>query len=146
MFVYPSIAKAPKNGEKNNLQGVWAISPGKPDGKAEDDGEPLEIRIHKKGKGPDKLDKTPHGVWGYANGATPNENGVVDPKDVLFYPPGQTPPSDMAFEPAGVWSYPGARIEETFAFRFEGADMVYFKKTEIFFMDTVTTFTSEIHK
>jgi hypothetical protein len=146
VFVYPSIDKAPQNGEKNNHQGVWAISPGKPDGKAEDDGEPLEIIIHKKGKEPDKLDKTPHGVWGYANGATPDGNGVIDPKDMLFYPPGQMPPSDIKFEPAGVWSFPGARIEESFTYRFEGADMLYFKKTEIFFMDTVTTFTSEFKK
>ena len=146
-FVYPSAPQVPP-GNKLIYQGIWAISPGKPDGETvkKTDDDCVEIMTHKKGKDPNDHDlkRTPHGLWGHVKGAVPDANGVLDPKDVLFYPPGQNPAPDANFERLGIWSYPGGRIEETISWAWEGSECVSVKKTEIFFMDTVVSFTSQI--
>ena len=146
-WVFPSPKYAPP-GERNNLQGVWATPPGDGSaGKTYKEGEPMEVMIHPPGKEPSEseLKKTACGKWGYVKGRRPpNKDDVVDPKDIIFFPPGVDPGPDTDVE--GVWSAPGARIEESISWKFVGSDIQHFKKTEIFFMDTVTTFTHEFVK
>lgn len=136
-WVYPTKAKAPSKGEKKNPEGCWTKSPG-----GSEDDEPQEILLHAKGHEPKDADKLPHGAWGYAPGSQPDDDGVWSPKDMLFYPPGETPPPDVQNQ--GVWTYPhGSRIEITTSYRYEGDDIIYMKKTEIFYMDTVISFYKE---
>ncbi len=47
----------------------------------------------------------PHGVWGLAPGALPDEAGNWKPNDLWFYGPGDTPPHDN-WKPQGLWTYP----------------------------------------
>lgn len=136
-WVYPSADCAPKEGEKNNLQGVWATPPGKEAGK-----EPVEVCIHPKDKEPVAGGKTVHGQYGYINGAKPDADGVVDPINIVFYPP-EGKPDRPDFEMVGYWSSPESSKETTVSWRFEGADMIHFKKTTVSFMGTEMTFTSE---
>jgi hypothetical protein len=108
----------------------------------------MEVMVHPPGKEPSESDlkKTAHGKWGYVKGRRPvSKNDIVDPKDIIFFPPGVDPGPDTDVA-EGVWSAPGARIEETISWKFVGSDIKHFKKTEIYFMDTVTTFTHEFVK
>jgi hypothetical protein len=136
-WVFPSKESAPKKGEKKNLQGVWAAFPGKEAGQ-----EPVEVRMHPKNKEPVSDGKTVHGVYGYINGAKLDADGVVDPANVVFYPPEEKPDSPD-FEMVGYWSSPNSSKETTVSWRFEGADMINLKTTKISFMGTEMTFTSE---
>jgi uncharacterized ubiquitin-like protein YukD len=136
-WVFPSEASAPKKGEKKNVQGVWAALPGKEAGQ-----EPVEVRLHPKNKEPVSDGKTVSGVYGYINGAKPDADGVVDPANVVFYPPEEKPGSPD-FEMVGYWSSPNSSKETTVSWRFEGADMINLKTTKISFMGTEMTFTCE---
>lgn len=149
-WVYPSKEHAPP-GHENNLQGIWSTPPGdQPGGKLGikyKDGEPMEVMVHKRGKEPCQSDlkKMAHGKWGYAKDAQPNSRGIMDPKDIIFFPPGTDCGPDVAEE--GVWSCPGAIIKVTTKWKFdEDSNIIHFKCTEIHFMNTVTTFTSEYIK
>jgi hypothetical protein len=136
-WVYPTKAKAPSKGEKKNPEGCWTKLPG-----GSEDDEPQEILLYAKGNEPSDIAKLPHGMWGYAPGSQPDDDGVWSPKDMLFYPPGETPPPDLQNQ--GIWSYPhGSRIEITTNYRYEGDDIIYMKLTEIFYMDTVISFSQE---
>ncbi|KAL3916663.1 MAG: hypothetical protein SGILL_005073 [Bacillariaceae sp.] len=148
-WVFPDEEHAPP-GQQNNLQGVWSTPPGdQPGGKLGvkyKDGEPMEVVIHKKGKQPSESDlkKTAFGKWGYHKDAQPNDKGIMDPKDIIFFPPGVDCGSDVNEE--GMWTCPGAIIKEMMSWKYEGENILHFKKTEIHFMDTVTTFASEFIK
>eukprot|EP00980_Cylindrotheca_fusiformis_P020647 scaffold7698_cov109-Cylindrotheca_fusiformis.AAC.3 len=139
-WVYPSVKCAPKEGEKGNLQGVWATPPGKEAGT-----EPVEVKIHPRDKEPVSDGKTVHGLYGYVNGAKPDADGVVDPANIVFYPP-DGKPDRPDFEMVGFWSSPNSSKEVTISWRFEGADMLHVKKTTVSFMGTEMTFTSEYTK
>jgi uncharacterized ubiquitin-like protein YukD len=139
-WVFPSKASAPKKGEKKNLQGVWSALPGKEAGQ-----EPVEVLTHPKNKEPVSDGKTVHGVYGYINGAKPDADGVVDPANVVFYPP-EEKPSSPDFEMVGYWSSPNSSKETSVSYRFEGADMIHLKKVKVSFMGTEMTFTSEYTK
>ena len=137
VWVYPSMAKAPEKAEKKNPQGCWASATSSSDGEG-----PKEILIHPEGFRLKDADQRPHGVFGYAPGSKPDEEGLWSPKDMIFYPPGENPPPGI--QKSGVWSYPqGSRIETAYSYRFEGSDIVNMKKTTIFYMDTSITFTKE---
>jgi hypothetical protein len=148
-WVFPDQQHAPQ-GEKGNLQGIWSTPPGdQPGGKLGikyKDGEPMEVMIHKHGMHPSEADlkKTAHGKWGYHKDAQPNDRGIMDPKDIIFFPPGVDCGSNVNGE--GIWTCPGAVIKETMSWKFEGDEIKHFKKTEIHFMDTVTEFATEYIK
>ena len=75
--------------------------------------EPVEVNIHPKHKEPKSDGKTDiHGAYGYINGAKPDADGVVDPKNVVFYPPGQKDYSPD-FEHIGWWSAPESHSTTT---------------------------------
>jgi hypothetical protein len=84
-------------------------------------------------------------VYGYINGAKPDADGVVDPANVVFYPP-EEKPSSPDFEMVGYWSSPNSSKETSVSYRFEGADMIHLKKVKVSFMGTEMTFTSEYTK
>ncbi|KAG7347354.1 hypothetical protein IV203_016059 [Nitzschia inconspicua] len=149
-WVFPSEEHAPP-GQKGNLQGVWSTPPGdQPGGKLGvkyKDGEPMEVVIHKRGREPSQSDlkKMAHGKWGYTKDAKPDSRGIMNPKDIIFFPPGVECTPEVNEE--GVWSCPGAIITETTKWKFDdNYDVVHLKCTEIHFMDTVTTFTTEYVK
>lgn len=120
-WVYPTKESAPNEGEENNLQGVWSTPPGKDSGT-----EPVEVNIHPMHKEPKSAGDTVHGAYGYANGAKPDANGVVDPADVVFYPPGETK-FRPDFEHIGWWSSPESSSMTEVKWWFEGDDMIYHK-------------------
>jgi hypothetical protein len=137
VWVYPSKDKTPEKAEKKNPQGCWAHPSTSSDGD-----EPKEILIHPKGHKLKDMDKVPHGIFGYAPGSKPDDDGLWSPQDMLFFPPGEDPPPGLQNE--GIWSYPhGSRIEIMYSYTFEGNDIVNLKKTTIFYMDTSITFTKE---
>jgi hypothetical protein len=149
-WVFPSEDHTPP-GQKGNLQGVWSTPPGdQPGGKLGlqyKDGEPMEVMVHRRGREPSQSDlkKMAHGKWGYVKGAQPDSRGIMDPKDIIFFPPGADCGTDVDEE--GIWSCPGAVITETTRWKFdENGNVMHFKCTEIHFMNTVTTFTSEYVK
>lgn len=146
-WVFPSEQHAPA-GQKGNLQGVWSTPPGdQPGGKLGvkyKEGEPMEVIVHKRGKEPSESDlkKMASGKWGYTKAAKPNDRGIMDPKDIIFFPPGIDCSSDVNEE--GIWSCPGALIKETTAWRFDDDhNIVHLKTTEILFMGETTKFTTE---
>lgn len=136
-WVFPTEESLPSKGERNNLQGIWNKPP--MDGNTT---EPVELMIHD--HKPRKRERVVHGVYGYKDGAIPDADGVVDPSNVVFYPPGQDPSPNDSFEQIGYWSSPESTSETTLSWRFdENADMIYVKKHTVSFMGTVITFTSE---
>ena len=137
VWVYPSMAKAPEKADKKNPQGCWGSLSFSSDGE-----NPKEILIHPEGFKVKDAEKRPHGVFGYAPGSKPDDEGLWSPKDMLFFPPGESPPAGI--QKPGVWSYPQeSRIEIAYSYRFEGSDIVNLKQTTIFYMDTSITFTKE---
>ncbi|CAJ1965587.1 unnamed protein product [Cylindrotheca closterium] len=138
VWVYPTVASAPKQGEPNNLQGVWSSPPGKDAGT-----DPVEVNIHPKNKEPKRSDgKNIHGQYGYINGAKPDADGVVDPANIVFYPP-ETKEFAPDFEQVGWWSSPESNSETHVSWRFEGSDMLYTKKQTINFLGRTMVFESE---
>ena len=76
-------------------------------------------------------------------GSKPNANGVWSPKDMLFFGPDEEIPSDL--QQPGTWSYPhGSRREISTWYNWEGDEIITYQKTEIFYMDTVTSFTVKV--
>jgi hypothetical protein len=149
-WVFPSNEHLPP-GHKNNLQGVWSTPPGdQPGGKQGikyKDGEPMEVIVHQRGKEPCESDlkKIAHGKWGYRKDAQPNSRGIMDPKNIIFFPPGVECDADVNEE--GIWTCPGAVIREITRWRFDDDNnIIHIKSTEIHFMNTVTTFTTEYVK
>lgn len=136
-WVFPTEESLPSKGERNNLQGIWNKPP--KDGNTT---EPVELMIHD--HKPRKRERVVNGVYGYKDGTIPDADGVVDPSNVVFYPPGQDPSPNDSFEKIGYWSSPESTSETTLSWRFdENADMIYVKKHTVSFMGTMITFTSE---
>jgi hypothetical protein len=149
-WVFPSKEHAPP-GQKDNLQGVWSTPPGdQPGGKLGikyKDGEPMEVMVHQRGKEPGESDlkKIAHGKWGYVKDAQPNSRGIMDPKHMIFFPPGVECDADVTEQ--GIWTCPGAVIREITSWKFDNDNnIIHFKCTEIHFMNTVTTFTCQYVK
>jgi hypothetical protein len=136
-WVYHSMASAPKEGESNNLQGIWSTPPG-----TEAETEPVEVNIHPKTKEPKSDGKADvHGAYGYSNGAKPDSYGVVDPVNVIFYPPGQKEKDySPDFEHVGWWSAPQSSSVTTIAWRFEGDDILHTKTHTVNVMGHKMTF------
>lgn len=136
-WVYHSKASAPKEGEKNNLQGIWSTPPGTEAGT-----EPVEVNIHPKNKEPKSDGKADvHGAYGYINGAKPDAYGVVDPANVVFYLPGQKEKDySPDFEHVGWWSAPQSSSVTTVAWRFEGDDILHTKTHTVNVMGHKMTF------
>jgi len=137
-WVFPTKASAPRNGEKDNLQGVWSKPPTKGSGT-----EPVEVNIHPKNKEPKSNGKSDiHGAYGYINGAKPDADGVVDPANVVFYPPGQKD-YNPDFDHVGWWSAPESSSKTTVSWRFEGNDCLNVKKHTVNVMGHEMTFVTE---
>ena len=137
-WVYPTPASAPEEGEIDNLQGIWSMPPAKGSGT-----EPVEVNIHPKHKEPKSDGKTDiHGAYGYINGAKPDPDGVVDPANVVFYPPGQKDYSPD-FEHIGWWSAPESHSKTTISWRFEGEDCLNVKTHTVNVMGHEMTFVKE---
>mmetsp|Transcript_20839 Transcript_20839/g.51687 ORF Transcript_20839/g.51687 Transcript_20839/m.51687 type:complete len:553 (+) Transcript_20839:122-1780(+) len=137
-WVYPTKASAPREGEKNNLQGVWSTPPAKGSGT-----DPVEVNIHPKRKEPKSDGRSDiHGAYGYVNGAKPDADGVVDPANVVFYPPGHKKYSPD-FEHIGWWSAPESSSKTTVSWRFEGNDCLNVKKHTVNVMGHEMTFVTE---
>jgi len=117
-WVYPTKESAPSDGEEDNLQGIWSVAP------TSGGTEPVEVNIHPMRKEPKSAGNTVHGAYGYVNGAKPDENGVVNPSDVVFYPPGETS-YRPDFDHVGWWSSPESSSKTTVKWWFEGDDMVH---------------------
>jgi len=139
-WVYHSKASAPKEGEKNNLQGIWSTPPGTEAGT-----EPVEANIHPKNKEPKSDGKADvHGAYGYINGAKPDAYGVVDPANVVFYLPGQKEKDySPDFEHVGWWSAPQSSSVTTVAWRFEGDDILHTKTHTVNVMGHKMTFVNK---
>jgi hypothetical protein len=140
-WVYPTKGSAPKKGEPNNLQGIWSIPP-----QGENAGtDPVEVNIHPKHKEPKSDGKADvHGAYGYINGAKPDVDGVVDPANVVFYPPGQKE-KDFSpdFEHVGWWSAPESSSKTTVSWKFVGDDIYNVKKHTVNVMGHEMTFVKE---
>lgn len=136
-WVYPTKESAPCDGEENNLQGVWSTPPGKESGK-----DPVEVNVYPIHKEPKSERDTVHGAYGYVNGAKPDSNGVVDPVNVAFYPPGEKNflPN---FKQVGWWSSPESSSITQVKWRFEGDDMIYHKTHTVKVCGHEMTFVSE---
>ena len=137
VWVYPTAESAPKHGEPNNLQGIWAVPPGGDAGT-----EPVEVNIHPLHKEPVGDKKSLHGAYGYINGAKPDANGVVDPANIVFYPP-ETKEFRPDFEQVGWWSNPNASSETYVSYKWVGADCYYTKTHTVTLMGHTVTFKSE---
>lgn len=137
-WVYHTKASAPKEGEKNNLQGIWSTPPGKEAGT-----EPVEVNIHPFNKEPRSDGKADvHGAYGYINGAKPDADGVVDPANVVFYLPGQKEYSPD-FEHVGWWSAPESSSVTRVSWRFVGDDILHSKTHTVNVMGHEINFVSE---
>lgn len=136
-WVYPTKASAPKEGEIENLQGIWSTPPEK------GGTDPVEVNIHPKDKEPKSDGKSDiHGAYGYINGAKPDANGVVDPANVVFYPPGQKD-YDPDFDHRGWWSAPESSSKTTVSWKFVGDDCYNVRKHTVNVMGHEMTFVKE---
>jgi len=137
-WVYPTKASAPKEGEIENLQGIWSTPPENGGGT-----DPVEVNIHPKDKEPKSDGKSDiHGAYGYINGAKPDANGVVDPANVVFYPPGQKD-YDPDFDHVGWWSAPESSSQTTVSWKFVGDDCYNVRKHTVNVMGHEMTFVKE---
>jgi len=136
-WVYPTNASAPTKGELGNLQGVWS-TPTKQKGT-----NPVEVNIHPKHKEPKSDGKNDiHGAYGYVNGAKPGDEGVVDPQNILFYPPG-TAKYRPDFEQVGWWSAPQSSSTTQISWKFVGNDCVNVKTHTVNVMGHEMTFVTD---
>jgi len=92
--VYPK-GQAPKDNNDNVSRGTWRSKDTLPD-----DWIPQEVIIYPQHAAPS--DDTPNGVWGTDPTSKPDENGQYKPKDVVFYPPSETPDEEVT--PRGKWA------------------------------------------
>ena len=94
-----------KVGRKDQSKRPSAAGTGDSD---EDNWAPQTICMYQDGKEPAEIGRLPHGIWGTKPGAEPDAFGQWKPKDLWFYPPGESPDGDdeKNFVPRGKWSYP----------------------------------------
>mmetsp|Transcript_40360 Transcript_40360/g.97456 ORF Transcript_40360/g.97456 Transcript_40360/m.97456 type:complete len:545 (-) Transcript_40360:52-1686(-) len=96
-IVYPK-RSAPNVSFGGTSRGVWKSK--KP---VDDKWKAQPVTLHK-GE-PDIDDDRPQGVWGTDPAAKPNEFGQFKPKDLHFYPPGETPEDEKECVVQGKWYF-----------------------------------------
>ena len=97
-----------RSNDHDKIAGVWIPSDNAP---SDRDWEPIDVNVYP--SKPNDIDESkPHGVVAVTNTAETDDNGMWDPKDILFLPP-NTEPNEDEVTPIGIWKPLPGRLNET---------------------------------
>ena len=98
-----TVGHGPQMGANPDNFPCWHIGDGYPD--CDDDAWGLtEVLAYEDGAEPENLASKPHGKWGTAPDAKPDENGIYDPNDLWFIYPGDDEPDSNEWNCCGQWA------------------------------------------